>query len=162
VDVAEKIKLVYGTCLSGELPRRENIRLAEFVEGESSLYSRRELAEIIEARLRDIFELLQKELRKINRVSLLPGGVVVVGGSSAIKGILDLTKREMKLPVSIGVPQEFEAEDEEKASALAAALGLVRWAGAREDAAGGLWLQGRKFGDFSGGKIVKWLKAFLP
>lgn len=162
VDVAEKIKLVYGSCLSVELPKRENIRLAEFVEGESSLYSRRELAEIIEARLRDIFELLQKELRKINRVSLLPGGVVVVGGSSAIRGVLDLTKREMKLPVSLGIPRGFEMADEEKASAFAAALGLIRWASVRENAGGGVWLHGRKFGDFLGGKIVKWLKSFLP
>lgn len=198
VDVAEKIKLVYGSCLSGELPKRENIRLAEFVEGESSLYSRRELAEIVEARLRDIFELLQKELRKINRVSLLPGGVVVVGGSAVIYGMLDLTKREMKLPVCLGVPQGFEMadssshllverlnaqkesgnfgrassaspydfqerwEDKERASALAAVLGLIRWASARENSGGGLWMSGRKFGDFSSGKVVKWLKSFLP
>lgn len=163
VDVAEKIKLVYGSCLSVELPKRENIRLAEFVEGESALYSRRELAEIIEARLRDIFELLQKELRKINRAALLPGGVVVVGGSAATRGLIDLTKREMKLPVAIGVPQGFEISDEEKASAFSAALGVVRWAYAKGGGGdGGIWLRGRKLGDFSGDKIMSWFKSFLP
>lgn len=70
VDVAEQIKLAFGSCLPSGAPKRDSIRLADFIEGDEGSYSRKELAEIMEARLRDIFELVQKELKKINRAVL--------------------------------------------------------------------------------------------
>ena len=43
VDVAERIKLAYGSCLPNELPKRESIRLAEFIPEEIATFSRRAL-----------------------------------------------------------------------------------------------------------------------
>ena len=163
VDTAEEIKTVHGTCLSSELPKRDTlIKLAEFIEGGEGTWSRRELAEIIEARLGDIFELLQKELKKIDRVELLPAGVVLVGGSSALPGILELTKREVRLPVQMGVPHEFMSALSEKiAPSLASVLGTIQWARNLSGGSKSSW-SGRKIMNIREAAWLKWLRSLLP
>ncbi len=162
VDVAEEIKRTYGTCLVSDLPKRAVIRLAEFIPDSTETYSRRELGEIIGARLQDLFELLQKELRKINRVRLLPAGVVLVGGSSMIPGMVDLTRTEIGLPAEQGMPIQFEpAPDDQQGPPLATALGVVRWASSKSPhAASSQW--GEYVSHMTSRPWLKWLKSFLP
>ncbi len=64
----------------------------------SETFSKKKLTEIIEARLDDIFELIQKYLKKIGRDGLLPAGVIIIGGGAGIQNIEDLSKRALKLP----------------------------------------------------------------
>ncbi|MBI2053194.1 MAG: cell division FtsA domain-containing protein, partial [Candidatus Sungbacteria bacterium] len=160
--VAEEIKRTYGTCLVSDLPKRAVIRLAEFIPDSTETYSRRELGEIIGARLQDLFELLQKELRKINRVRLLPAGVVLVGGSSMIPGMVDLTRTEIGLPAEQGMPIQFEpAPDDQQGPPLATALGVVRWARSKSPhAASSQW--GEYVSHMTSRPWLKWLKSFLP
>ena len=161
VDVAEEIKVTHGSCLPSELPKRDIIRLADFIPEEVATYARRELAEIVEARLRDIFELLQKELKKIDRVQLLPAGVVLVGGSALLPGLIDLTKKEIKLPVELGMPQEFLGGlDERIAPSLAVSLGVLKWASARLTNTNTFW--GGHVSLTGDGVWLRWLKSLLP
>lgn len=161
VDIAEEIKRTYGTCLVSDLPKRDVIRLAEFIPESTETYSRRELGEIIGARLQDLFELLQKELRKINRVRLLPAGVVLVGGSSMIPGMVELTRTEIGLPAEQGLPIQFEpAPDEKQGPPLATALGVARWASAKTPHATNQW--GEYVSHMTSRPWLKWLKSFLP
>jgi cell division protein FtsA len=160
VDVAEKIKLAYGGCFPADIPKREMIRLAEFVEGDETFYPRRDLAEIIEARLRDIFELLQKELKKIGRAELLPAGVVLIGGTSLLPGVKELTRREMKLPVEVGMPVEFmDFLTQDNALLLANACGVLKWASKKSEEpvfyphVGKTFFKNRWF---------RWLRSFIP
>lgn len=160
VDIAEQIKVTHGSCLPGDLPKRENIRLAEYIPEETGSYSRKELAEIIEARLKDIFELLQKELKKIDRTQLLPAGIVVVGGSATIPGLIELTRREMKLPVEIGRPKILGGGEEDFSPALSPVLGVIQWAYGRQDSTKAPWMSNvSKLGN-SG--LSRWLKSLLP
>src|SRR3989344_6108412 len=162
VDVAEEIKRTYGTGLVRGFPKRDVIRLAEFIPDSTETYSRRELGEIIGARLQDLFELLQKELRKINRVRLLPAGVVLVGGSSMIPGMADLTRTEIGLPAEQGMPIQFEpAPDEKQGPPLATALGVARWASSKSaHTASSQW--GEYVSHMTSRPWLKWLKSFLP
>lgn len=160
IDVAEQIKLVHGSCLPDELPKRDNIRLAEFVEGETSIYPRRELAEIIEARLGDIFELLGKELKKIDRAQLLPAGITLIGGSALIPGLVDLAKREIKLPVERGLPHSFGELDERIAPSVAAVLGVAQWAYTKT-ASDPLTWKGH-VSHLGSRAWAKWLRSLLP
>ena len=61
-------------------------------------YSHKRLEEIISARLSDIFELIEAHLKKIGRNGLLPAGIVLTGGGSAIETIGDLAKVSLRLP----------------------------------------------------------------
>lgn len=185
VDIAEQIKLTYGSCLPGDFQKKDAIRLADFLPREgiesvemqegSSLaalakeagkevsktnYSRRELAEIIEARLQDLFELLGRDLKKIGRSELLPGGVVLVGGSAQLPGLAELTRQEIKLPVEIGVlSQSAPAFDEKLASSYAACLGVLEWAHKRTGD-GIPW--GGRIRKIHQSPWLRWLRSLLP
>jgi cell division protein FtsA len=79
-----------------------------FKQGEmEEIFSKRKLDEIIEARLSDIFELIENHLKKIKRAELLPAGVVFVGGGASIPGLLELSKSVLKLPAGIGATDIF-------------------------------------------------------
>lgn len=74
------------------------------VSGSGGTYSKKKLEDIIEARLYDIFELIDVHLKKIGRSGLLPAGVVLTGGGSGIATIEDLAKAALKLPSSLAHP----------------------------------------------------------
>jgi len=61
-------------------------------------YARRLLDEIIEARLSDIFELIEAHLKKIGRDGLLPAGIILTGGGAGISTIEDFAKASLRLP----------------------------------------------------------------
>jgi cell division protein FtsA len=68
---------------------------------------RKKLNEIIEARLSDIFELIENHLKKIKRNELLPAGIVFIGGGSNISMLEELSKSLLKLPSKIGTTDIF-------------------------------------------------------
>ncbi len=65
---------------------------------------RRRLDDIMNARLSDIFELVDAHLKKIDRSGLLPAGIVITGGGSGIEAITDFAKNTLKIPSRIGYP----------------------------------------------------------
>lgn len=147
VNIAEVIKVQYGSALPNEIARKEGINLDKFNLGETGIISRREVAQIIEARLQEIFELVNKELRKINRQGLLPAGAILTGGGAKIPGIVDLAKNVLKLPVQVGFPLEIGGIiDKVDEPSFATAIGLMLWGMEMEKE------QERKF------NFTKWLK----
>ncbi|MBI3420846.1 MAG: cell division protein FtsA [Candidatus Sungbacteria bacterium] len=160
IDVAEQIKLAYASCLPEQIGRRDQIRLAEFLPEEQAVYPRRELAEIVEARLQDLFELLQKELKKIDRTRLLPAGVVLIGGSSLLPGLAEMTKQELGLPVELGKLDSSLAADQSAAASLIPVFGVLQWASGKMDRARPRWED--HIHNIGANKFTKWLKSLLP
>ncbi len=70
-------------------------------------FSKKKLDEIIEARLTDIFELIENHLKKIRRNGLLPAGIIFTGGGSAIPMLENLSKETLNLPSKIGNGEIF-------------------------------------------------------
>jgi cell division protein FtsA len=70
-------------------------------------YSKKKLDEIIEARIKDIYWIIDSYLKKIKRSGLLPAGVVILGGGSHLNVIEELGKEELRLPCRIGMPEAF-------------------------------------------------------
>ncbi|MFA5840803.1 MAG: cell division protein FtsA [Candidatus Paceibacterota bacterium] len=70
-------------------------------------FSKKKLEEIIEARLCDIFESIENNLKKIKRSELLPAGIIFVGGGANIPGLAELSKSILKLPSSVGSTDIF-------------------------------------------------------
>jgi len=123
IDTAEKIKLEFGTCkdLSQKQKKYEKkIKL----EGEEALsFSTKLLTDIIDARVSEIFNLANKELKKISRQEMLPAGIVLTGGGVKLPGIKNITKKELKLPCRIGLPRGISSFQSEPG--LATLCGLV-------------------------------------
>lgn len=161
VDVAERIKVEHGSCRPEDLAKKEVIRLAHFIPQESSSYTRKELAEIIEARMRDVLELLVKELKKIERAQLLPAGVVIVGGSSLTPGMVELAKQEIRLPVELGTIQSIESVDEKIAPSFATVLGILQWGyGKGYSLKDSGWKD--RVSDIQKASWMKWLRSLIP
>ncbi|MBI2463269.1 MAG: cell division protein FtsA [Candidatus Spechtbacteria bacterium] len=163
IDVAERVKKEYGLALVREASKKETIDLNKIDPQEEGTIMRRDVAEIVEARLGELFDFSNKELRKIGKEAFLPGGVVLVGGGAKVPLIIDLAKERMRLPVQIGFPREVEGiVDSVDDPAFATALGLVFWGLELEDENGGI--QRPQFSSLNGsvGKMRKWFRAFLP
>ncbi len=105
IDVAEAVKLQYGSAAPEEISKKEEIDLNLFDSQEEGTVSRRHIAEIIEARLSEIFTFVNAELKAIGREGLLPGGAVLVGGGALLPGAVELAKDTLRLPVQIGYPK---------------------------------------------------------
>lgn len=85
------------------LEKAESFKLGNI----STEYPKKKLDEIIEARLSDIFELIENHLKKIKRSELLPAGIVFIGGGANTPGLEELSKSILKLPSSVGVTEVF-------------------------------------------------------
>ncbi len=150
IDEAEKLKINHGLAMVPTSSRKEK---DEMVYGN---YSKRKLSEIIEARLGDIFELVEKHLKKVDRAGLLPAGVVLVGGGANLEGVSELAKEYLKLPVRVASPEDLGGfKDNVNNPAWATAVGIARMALGEKGSEAPI-LRGRS------GSFFKWLRAFLP
>lgn len=163
IDLAERVKLAVGTATPDVVGKREDIQLSEFEGGEEAAVSRKHVAEIIEARIEEIFRMVDKELQAVDRSGLLPAGVVLTGGGAKLNGILEVAKREFRLPASIGTPQGIvTAIDKVQDPAFTTALGLVAWGSGLNDQQGIM----KKIGNIASvgavtGKMRQWFKNVL-
>lgn len=128
VDTAELVKLEYGVAQKEQVKRDEELDLKKIDRSETGRISRLNIAEIIQARLEEIFSLVNKELRSIGRDGQLPAGVIITGGGAKLPGVMELAKKELRLPAQIGLPQNIATViDRIDDPAFCTAIGLVLW-----------------------------------
>ncbi|MBI3114900.1 MAG: cell division protein FtsA [Candidatus Kerfeldbacteria bacterium] len=162
IELAEKVKLEYGTALATDVGKREEINLEEFEGGESAVVSRQHVAEIIEARLEEIFSMVDKELKAIDRSALLPAGIVLTGGGAKLPGVVDLGKKVFRLPASVGFPTNVtSAIDRVNDPSFTTAVGLALWGGQAEQKGGGFNVPGLATVPEMTKKIRGWFKNFF-
>ncbi len=128
VDVAEIVKREYGTALAQAVKKDEEINLTKIHRQEEGQVSRHHVAEIIQARLEEIFSMVNKQLKLVGRDGQLPAGAILTGGGAKMPGIVELAKKELRLPVQIGFPLNISTIiDRVDDPAYATAVGLVLW-----------------------------------
>jgi cell division protein FtsA len=104
------------------LEKAEELKLGNAMEE----FSKKKLDEIIEARLSDIFELIENNLKKIKRAELLPAGIVFVGGGANTPLLVELSKSMLKLPSVLGATEIFgNAKTKLRDPAYFTVLGLL-------------------------------------
>ncbi|MDP3994027.1 MAG: cell division protein FtsA [bacterium] len=165
VDVAETIKLGYGTALPGTVKKDEEINLAKIDKNEEGRVSRHQLAEIIHARLEEIFEMVNKELKSVGRDGQLPAGAILTGGGARMHGIVELAKKELRLPVQVGFPSNTSTIIERvEDPSYATAVGLVLWANEYlvRNRSAARSLMKRVLTNVSFGRMSRFFKQFLP
>ncbi|MGB4759272.1 MAG: cell division protein FtsA [Candidatus Saccharimonadales bacterium] len=103
LEIAEQVKLQYGAV--GIEPKKPHIKVVqnkkehEFaLDGDTGAYA------IIEARVEEILEWVEKELQKIRRAQKLPGGIVIVGATANMPGMAEFVKSRLHLATRIGQP----------------------------------------------------------
>jgi cell division protein FtsA len=125
IDTAEKIKIKYVSAKETKNSSSEKIKIDE-LETNGIVVTRKELHEITDPRLDEIFSLVKAELKKVGKDTMLPGGVVLTGGGAKMPGIDELAKEALKLPVIIGRPEGLGGlADKVNDPSFAAPVGLM-------------------------------------
>lgn len=121
-EIAEKVKLKYAVAV--ERPDNESVSIEQ--NKETLSFMTRDIDEIVEARLEEMFESVNRELKKAGRAGKLPSGVVLVGGTSNIKGIAEFAKKHLGVAARVGKATGFGgvADDIDKPQ-YATAVGLM-------------------------------------
>lgn len=168
IEVAEAVKLQYGIALPREVSKKEEIDLGMIDSQEEGLVSRFHVAEIIEARLEEIFSFVNIELKNIGREGLLPGGAVLTGGGALLPGVVDLAKNMLRLPAQIGYPKPLGGIlDQVDNPQFATAIGLILLSQSTGGEKKGFSAH-KIFGTLPGGvqalvkKVRHWSQRFLP
>jgi len=123
-------------------------------------YPKRKIDDIVNRRVSDMFKLVEAHLKKIGKNELLPAGVILTGGGSAIQTVEQLAKAVLRLPSRTATLEGAAAERMQlRDSSWAVAYGLTIWG----------FSEG---GDLEAGETssigdslrsgLKWLKKFLP
>jgi len=165
VNIAEDIKKQYGTCAITKNEKdksdKSKKKIEFFDQSHSLSFTKKSLVDIIEPRVSEIVDLMQKELKSIGRQELLPGGIVLTGGGAKLPKIKDLVKDKLKLTCQIGVPRGIIGLEEDPALATVAGLILE---GVDFDTEGKEGMFGFSFDSvkiiFS--KLKKMFKVFVP
>ena len=128
---------------------------------QSLSFTKKNLVDIIQPRVSEILDVMQRELKKIGRQELLPGGVVLTGGGAKIPKIKDLAKQQLRLPCQIGIPKGIDGLQEDPA--LATVAGLVMGSADFDDS-GSDSVLGMPMGFLKnmGSKIKRMLRVFIP
>ncbi len=99
LDVAEAAKLQFGSVkASAKINRQVKVKH----DGREYLFNQGDIHMILEARIEELLEFVDKELKKIQKSRKLPGGVVIVGGSSKLPGLAEFTRENLQLPARLG------------------------------------------------------------
>ncbi len=121
-EIAEKVKVAHASAIA----RKEAEGISVKHDNEIFSYSTNDIDEIVEARLEEIFEAVNHELKKAGRAGQLPSGVVLTGGTARIKGIAEYAKSQLGLAVRVGKPSGFGGvADHIDEPQFAAAVGLM-------------------------------------
>ena len=99
---AEEIKESHGCALSQLADPQEMVEVPGLGDRAPRQLTRKTLAEVIEPRVEELYSLVQAELRRSGYEELLSAGVVLTGGSSVMRGMVELGEEIFHMPVRVG------------------------------------------------------------
>jgi cell division protein FtsA len=104
ISQAEEIKVKYGAAYRNLVSLEDTIEVPSVGGRPSRTMSRHTLAEVIEPRYQEIFELIQDEIRKSGLEDQIAAGIVLTGGTSKMTGVVEYAEQVFHMPVRIGTP----------------------------------------------------------
>ena len=160
-EVAEALKLKHGNALPGDVDPDEVVQITSIGEELAHGVTRRTVAQIIEARLKDVFEAVQQEVAAAGATNRLQAGVVLTGGGSMLNGINRAGRDQLGMSARVVGPQNLGGlTDQVSTPPYAAASGLLLW-GAKN------WTlddsrDGNRSLDGLSGRLGKLFKGLMP
>ncbi len=161
--VAEELKIMYGHSDPSAITDDDMIDLAQFMPDCNDLVPRKLLAEIIQARVEELFGMVHEEIKKSGYDGLLPAGIVITGGTAELPGIADIAGQTLDLPTRVGSPLGLHGlADSISRPAYATAVGLLLW-GLRHTSL----LIDEEEPEYEEptnilARLARWLRAFIP
>lgn len=169
ISQAEEVKKQQGHAVRAEVGSEEFFLIRPFGEDRDVRINRQDLAHIIEARIEETFGLILQEIKRSGYDGLLPAGVVLTGGTSALPGISRIASDVLGMPVRTAQPQDLKGlVDKLNSPAYSTSIGLLRWATAMHDheiavSSGNKQRRGsRGEKNMNFDAIKNWMKRLLP
>jgi cell division protein FtsA len=138
MQFAEKLKIEHGSALRQLITEDEIIEVPGIGERESRGLSTQTLASVIEPRYEELFSIIHAEIRRSGFEDRIGAGIVLTGGSSKIKGAVELAEEIFHMPVRIGSPTNVGGLKSEVADPMhSTGVGLLLYAAGQNAVAGG-------------------------
>jgi cell division protein FtsA len=128
-EEAERLKIEHGAALARLTKETDPVDVLQVGQTQARPLQRRVLCEIIESRVREIATMVRQQIEKSGLFAMLPGGIVLTGGGSALEGTAELFQDVHKhLRARVAAPQ-VEGPEGPNANRLdmATAVGLARF-----------------------------------
>lgn len=131
LNIAERVKLEHAVA-SAQFRRGNEPKVAIKLNGgqmQRRLEFDTELVDdIVEARLEELFEMINKELKRIKRQANLPGGAVLTGGGANLRGLVDYARMALQMNARVYRPRNYNGvSDQVKSPSWTTALGLMEF-----------------------------------
>lgn len=128
ITQAEEVKKMHGHALAEYIGEEDYFYCKAFGRSEAMKFSRKELAQIIQMRCEEIFQLVLQEIKRSGYDNLLPAGLVLTGGTALLPGIDELASKILGMPVRIAKPENLSGMiDQLDSPAFSTAVGLIYW-----------------------------------
>lgn len=160
-SAAEEMKARYACAVPDNVEPEEMIDAGSFSDGEVRKVARRFMAEIVEARISEIFGLALEELERRGFDGVLPAGVVLTGGTALLRGVRELAELTFHAPARVGPPDGLVGSIESITTpGYATGAGLLKWVLAQPGDVAGSRQMRRQVG--WGSRLRGLVKVFLP
>ena len=159
---AERIKCAHGAALVDIVDAQEQIEVAGVGERAATPVSRRDLADIIEARMEEIFMLARRQIFAAMPNAVLGAGIVITGGGAQVEGAVELAERVFAAPARLGSPVGLEDMAESIGNPpYATALGLVQYGAEHQGGMADIEVRTMVEDHFDSvfGRMKKWLQT---
>lgn len=135
---AEKIKREEGCVLADLMPSEKYIEISDVGSQETRKVSKKMIAGIIEPRVSELLGFVDEKVKLSGYNEVIPGGIVITGGTALLNGLVQLAMEELELPVRIGTPKSVGGlSDIVNLPSYATAIGLVLFGSKRIAVSGG-------------------------
>ncbi|WP_216830865.1 cell division protein FtsA [Alkalihalobacterium elongatum] len=122
-EEAERIKLKHGHSYIDEASDAEIFKVSVIGSNDQDEFSQYDIAHIIEARMDEIFELIEKEVQRLG-YGVLPGGFVLTGGAVMVPGVLELAREVLRCNVRVAIPDYIGVREPQYTTGV----GLIQFA----------------------------------
>ena len=128
LGAAEQLKMRFGSAEPGDVPANEEPVLV-VEDGVSRPAVRSDVTEIVDARMRELFEKIGAQIAANGDVHRLPAGLVLTGGGSLLDGAAELGREVLEMPVRVAAPEGVGGlTDHLLTPTYSTGIGLLKWA----------------------------------
>lgn len=157
LDAAEEIKISEGCAMASLVEQDEAIEIPGVGGRAARTVSRHVLAAIIEPRVEEILTLSRAEIERLQGIEILAAGIVVTGGTAALRGVAEMAEQVFEMPVRTGIPLGVGGMSDLAADPrYATCIGLARFGVSQRQGAGSSAAWRRSNG------LREWVRAHVP
>ncbi|MCS7053425.1 MAG: cell division protein FtsA [Ignavibacterium sp.] len=127
-EEAERLKREFGYAIQSAIVRDDDILIRGVGARGNTKITTSLLTQIISLRMRELFQIIDTDLRNSGYKNKIKSGIVLTGGGALLKGCKDLAENVFELPARIGIPLELGQglSDQMESPEYATVLGLIR------------------------------------